>query len=143
MEFRSTFKKGGVRKSDHPALKILKVLGIIILAIGVFILVAYLIMWLWNWLMPEIFSLPTIGFWQAVGIFVLAKIIFGFGGGGDQKNKEGNRHKNRSRSSFTSGCSMGNGYDKWKHYDQFWKEEGEAAFESYLEKIKNEKHENE
>lgn len=33
-------------------------------------------MWLWNWLMPEIFKLPTIGFWQAVGILVLSQILF-------------------------------------------------------------------
>ena len=122
-------------------MKILKILGVITLAVGVFILVAYLIMWLWNWLMPELFSLPTIGFWQALGVFVLAKIIFGFGGG-SQKNKGGSRHKKRFSSSYGSGCCTGNGFDKWKHYDQFWKEEGETAFESYLEKIKNEKQEN-
>ena len=34
-------------------------------------------MWLWNWLMPEIFNLPAIGFWQAVGILALSRILFG------------------------------------------------------------------
>ena len=33
-------------------------------------------MWLWNWLMPAIFKLPAIGFWQAVGILVLSHILF-------------------------------------------------------------------
>ena len=33
-------------------------------------------MWLWNWLMPAIFKLPTIGFWQAVGILILSQILF-------------------------------------------------------------------
>jgi hypothetical protein len=33
-------------------------------------------MWLWNWLMPEIFKLPAIGFWQAVGILILSHILF-------------------------------------------------------------------
>ena len=33
-------------------------------------------MWLWNWLMPEIFKLPAIGFWQAVGILLLSQILF-------------------------------------------------------------------
>lgn len=33
-------------------------------------------MWLWNWLMPAIFKLPAIGFWQAVGILILAQILF-------------------------------------------------------------------
>lgn len=35
---------------------------------------------LWNWLMPAIFGLPQITFWQALGLLVLSKIIFsGFG----------------------------------------------------------------
>lgn len=33
-------------------------------------------MWLWNWLMPAIFHLPAIGFWQAIGILILAQILF-------------------------------------------------------------------
>ena len=32
-------------------------------------------MWLWNWLMPVIFKLPAIGFWQAVGILILSHIL--------------------------------------------------------------------
>ena len=38
------------------------------------------IMWLWNWLMPKLFGLSTIGFWEGLGLFLLAKILFGFGG---------------------------------------------------------------
>lgn len=33
-------------------------------------------MWLWNWLMPVIFGLPAIGFWQAVGLVFLSGIFF-------------------------------------------------------------------
>lgn len=33
-------------------------------------------MWLWNWLMPTLFKLPAIGFWQALGILLLAQILF-------------------------------------------------------------------
>ena len=33
-------------------------------------------MWLWNWLMPTIFHLPAISFWQAVGILLLSRILF-------------------------------------------------------------------
>jgi hypothetical protein len=36
---------------------------------------------LWNALMPAIFGLPAIGFWQALGLFLLSRILFGnFGG---------------------------------------------------------------
>ena len=42
-----------------------------------------LVMWLWNWLMPEIFGLPMLSFWQAVGLLVLCKLLLGgFGLGG-------------------------------------------------------------
>jgi len=39
------------------------------------------VMLLWNWLIPAIFDLGTISFWQALGILVLCRILFGrFGG---------------------------------------------------------------
>lgn len=31
---------------------------------------------LWNWLMPELFGLKEINFWQAIGIQILAYLIF-------------------------------------------------------------------
>lgn len=34
------------------------------------------IMWLWDWLMPAIFGLKTITFWQAIGIAALSWLIF-------------------------------------------------------------------
>jgi hypothetical protein len=33
------------------------------------------VMWLWNWLMPAIFGLPVISFWQAVGLLVLSHLL--------------------------------------------------------------------
>ena len=35
------------------------------------------VMVLWNWLMPELFGWPVVGFWQAVGLLVLSKILLG------------------------------------------------------------------
>lgn len=40
---------------------------------------------LWNFVMPDIFGLPVINFWQGLALFLLAKLIFGFGGGGGKK----------------------------------------------------------
>jgi hypothetical protein len=37
---------------------------------------SFIIMQLWNWLMPVIFKLPLINFWQAAGLFALSKILF-------------------------------------------------------------------
>ena len=44
----------------------------------------FIIMQLWNALMPELFRLPRISFWQAVGLFILSRLLLGgfFGGGG-------------------------------------------------------------
>ncbi len=40
------------------------------------------VMMLWNWLMPSILGLVAINFWQALGLLVLARILFsGFGHG--------------------------------------------------------------
>jgi hypothetical protein len=41
------------------------------------ILLGFPLQLLWNWLMPDIFNLPRIGFWQAVGLNVLSSILFG------------------------------------------------------------------
>ena len=40
------------------------------------------VMLLWNWLMPTIFGLAVINYWQALGILVLSRILFGSFGGG-------------------------------------------------------------
>jgi hypothetical protein len=37
----------------------------------------FVVMSLWNWLMPALFGWHLINFWQAVGILVLSKILFG------------------------------------------------------------------
>jgi Ca2+/H+ antiporter, TMEM165/GDT1 family len=43
---------------------------------GVFIF-GSLVMLLWNSLLPAVFGISTITFWQALGILVLSKILFG------------------------------------------------------------------
>jgi hypothetical protein len=42
----------------------------------------FAVMLLWNNLLPDILFVSTITFWQALGIFFLCKILFGFGRGG-------------------------------------------------------------
>lgn len=58
-----------------------KVLVVIATVIGTLVLVALILglplMLLWNWLMPTLFSLPVITFWQAVGLNILSGILFG------------------------------------------------------------------
>jgi hypothetical protein len=52
---------------------ILLIIGLIVLAAILFTLPLQL---LWNWLMPTIFNLPMITFWQAFGLNILAGILF-------------------------------------------------------------------
>jgi hypothetical protein len=54
----------------------------------------FVVMSLWNWLMPTLFARPPIGFWQALGLLVLSKILFsGFRG----RPGYGARWRNRLR----------------------------------------------
>jgi hypothetical protein len=48
----------------------------ILLVVITAILLGFPLMWLWNWLMPSIFGLPFITFWQALGLNALATILF-------------------------------------------------------------------
>lgn len=53
------------------------------LAVAAFLsLVSFVVMTLWNYLIPGIFGYSVITFWQAMGLFVLCKLLFGFGRGG-------------------------------------------------------------
>src|SRR5436305_11130940 len=48
--------------------------------------VSFVVMSLWNTLMPNIFAVRAITFWQALGLLVLSKLLFGgfrtYSGGG-------------------------------------------------------------
>jgi len=64
-------------------LRVLKIALLGAVAVGV---VSFVVMSLWNVLMPSIFAVQTISYWQALGLLVLSKILFGGfrppGGGG-------------------------------------------------------------
>jgi len=58
----------------EPGATILIAIGIAIIGFLVFVLV---FRWIWNRVVPDVFGYKTITFWQAVGILVLASILFG------------------------------------------------------------------
>jgi hypothetical protein len=49
------------------------IIGLIAIVI---VLLGYPLMLIWNWLMPELFGLSEITFWQAIGINILSTILF-------------------------------------------------------------------
>jgi len=58
--------------------RVAKVITIALVAVPLFFAVfGYVVMRLWNWLMPALFGWHGITFWQAIGILVLSKILFG------------------------------------------------------------------
>jgi lipopolysaccharide export LptBFGC system permease protein LptF len=48
----------------------------VVIIFGIAVLLALPTMWLWNWLMPQIFQLKEITFWQALGLNLLCGILF-------------------------------------------------------------------
>ncbi len=128
----------------HPALRVLRIVGMVILGvigIGVFALAfGWLVMILWNWLMPGIFHLGTLTYWQAFGIVILAKLVFG-GIGGPRRGPAGGPWGRGARGGNPWG---GNPWehrhewhhhrDDWRWYREFWEQEGEPAFERFVEK---------
>ena len=52
----------------------MKIAVLVLLAAAV---MSFVVMGLWNWLMPALFALHRINFWQALGLLVLGKILFG------------------------------------------------------------------
>jgi hypothetical protein len=61
---------------------------------------SYITMLLWNGLLPELFHLPVISFWQAIGILILSRLIFG--GFGGARGHHGRHFRNHVR-------------EKWEH----------------------------
>lgn len=70
-----------------------KMIFIPILAVGALFLLSYIVMLLWNNLLPDILHVSSITYWQAMGILVLSKILFGFGGRGGRGGAPWMRHK--------------------------------------------------
>ena len=52
------------------------IMYIIGLAILLVMLLGMPLQLLWNWIMPNLFDLPYISFWQAVGLNLMAAILF-------------------------------------------------------------------
>ncbi len=80
------------------------VLGGIVLAVLFAFLFGWVVMLLWNWLMPEIFGLPAITYWQGWGLVLLSHILIkgGFRGGG---SRYGKRHGKKR--SWENECGKG------------------------------------
>jgi hypothetical protein len=57
--------------------RVVRVLKFGLFAVLFVIVFSFVVLRLWNWLMPAVFGWHVITFWQAVGLLVLSKILFG------------------------------------------------------------------
>jgi Ca2+/H+ antiporter, TMEM165/GDT1 family len=57
--------------------RVLKILKFLVVAALIFAFLSLVVMSLWNWLTPALFGWHPITFWQALGILILSKILFG------------------------------------------------------------------
>ena len=130
MENRNNIEAQVKNNVEHYVRKGFKIFFFIILGLAIAFLVGYIVMRLWNWLMPELFGLSEVSYWQAVGILIFAKIIFGFGGG----DGPGKRSKSKKRGGANKCTPLRKDFSDWKHYDEFWAAEGEQAYEAYLQR---------
>jgi hypothetical protein len=118
-----------------------------IVGFSAFILVVGLvIMSLWNWLMPSLFHIVAITFWQAVGLAVLARLLFGVSHMG--RHHWAHHRRWRHRHAHAGDCCCNDHHDghhngkeecncnsdQWKYYDKFWEEEGEKSFNDFVKR---------
>jgi hypothetical protein len=49
----------------------------VVFALAFVAVLSFVVMSLWNAIIPTLFHLPALQFWQAVGLFILCRILFG------------------------------------------------------------------
>jgi hypothetical protein len=90
------------------------VMFVVIAPIAVFVM-GEIVLHLWNWLTPALFGWKTITFWQAVGLLVLCRILFGrFGGRSHGRSQI--RHRMRERWEQMSPEQRDRMREKWQRF---------------------------
>ena len=81
------------RRSAKHVLWGISIVAAVLFVFGLFVQL------LWNWLMPALFHLPTITFWQGLGLLVLSWLFFGGlrGSGPRSGYRRDWRHRMRER----------------------------------------------
>jgi hypothetical protein len=61
--------------------RIVKFVLIAVLCVIALALFGFVVMKLWNWLTPALFGWRQVSYWQAVGVIILTRLLFGRWGG--------------------------------------------------------------
>jgi len=97
---------------------------------------------LWNWLVPALFAGPVITYWQALGLLLLTKILFGFGRGGRKGHHQhcGNDYKSYWKQRYEQKIAAMNPEDreafKKKMMDK-WCDHGRKKDENTTDPVEN------
>lgn len=54
-----------------------KIVGCIVIALAIATVLGFVVMQLWNHVLTAVVQVPLIDFWQAIGLLILSKILFG------------------------------------------------------------------
>jgi hypothetical protein len=125
-----------MRREVTPILRGLRVAGMVVLgviaAVAFALIFGFVVRALWNWLMPSIFGLTTISYWQAFGLVILARLLVGSMG-----------HHGHERSSFKH--RLKHIHEKWDECDflcedddlkscrDWWRSEGKESYQRYMQ----------
>ena len=98
----------------------------IVLGLAGLALFTYVVLLLWNWLVPELFNGPELTYWQTLGVMILSKILFtGVMGHGRRPGDHRDRHDHWFR------------YEH-KHPRDYWKKRFEEKMNGKVEEEKKE-----
>jgi hypothetical protein len=82
--------------------KIVVGIGFGILGIGLAFLFGLVVQALWNWLMPEIFGLKQLTYWQAWGLLILSCILLKSWNTGESSGRRSDRKRRRKLRRYMS-----------------------------------------
>jgi hypothetical protein len=77
-----------------------KYAGFGVLGVAAVLVFTFVVMRLWNWLVPEVFNGPILSYWQTLGLLVLSKILFSGIGGGSRGQKSSYVRKQRCNEDY-------------------------------------------
>jgi hypothetical protein len=89
-------------------LRVLKYVGFGLLGVAFVALSIYVVMALWNWLIPSLFHGPELTYWQTAGLFLLSKILLTGIAPGSHSRKYRRSWHHRYNEKYGSWCREAN-----------------------------------
>ena len=111
------------------------------LAVVLAFVFGFIVKLLWGWTLTPLFGLKEPSYWQAVGLIILARLLFGGWSHRHDHSKKGD-HFARLHDRFHAWKANSKGpasepempSQEGEHYREFWEKEGKQAFEAYIKK---------